>query len=165
MGKKRIHPQENNGPRIVAIGGGTGLSTMLRGLKKHTKNLTAIVTMADDGGSSGMLRADLGMPPPGDVRHCMQALANVEPLMADLINYRFQEGSLAGQNFGNLFIAALMGITGSFDAAVTSMSKVLALTGRVIPVTCDVVQLVAEFENGTQVVGESKICDLKKAHD
>lgn len=165
MGKKRIHPQENNGPRIVAIGGGTGLSTMLRGLKKHTKNLTAIVTMADDGGSSGMLRADLGMPPPGDVRHCMQALANVEPLMADLINYRFQEGSLAGQNFGNLFIAALMGITGSFDAAVTSMSKVLALTGRVIPVTCDVVQLVAEFENGTQVVGESKICDFKKAQD
>ncbi len=93
----------SDGPNIVAIGGGTGLSTMLRGLKRYTKNVTAIVTMADDGGGSGMLRQDLGMPPPGDVRNCLQALANAEPLMDQLINYRFQEGSLAGQSFGNLF--------------------------------------------------------------
>ena len=97
--------------------------------------MTAIVTMADDGGGSGMLRQDLGMPPPGDVRNCLQALANAEPLMDQLINYRFQEGSLAGQSFGNLFLAALTGITGSFDQAVAQMSQVLAITGRVLPVT------------------------------
>ena len=153
------------GPHIVAIGGGTGLSTMLRGLKKYTSNLTAIVTMADDGGGSGVLRTDLGMPPPGDVRNCLQALANAEPIMEQLINYRFPEGTLAGQSFGNLFLAALMGITGSFDEAVAQMSQVLAITGRVLPVTSDNIQLLAEFENGTQVVGESKICDFKKAQD
>lgn len=162
---KKMRSRRAEGPNIVAIGGGTGLSTMLRGLKRYTSNLTAIVTMADDGGGSGMLREDLGMPPPGDVRHCMQALANVEPLMADLINYRFTEGTLAGQNFGNLFIAALMGVTGSFDEAVSRMSEVLAITGRVLPVTSDSILLEAEFENGTQVVGESKICDFKKAQD
>ena len=156
---------KKNGPHIVAIGGGTGLSTMLRGLKKYTSNLTAIVTMADDGGGSGVLRTDLGMPPPGDVRNCLQALANAEPIMEQLINYRFPEGTLAGQSFGNLFLAALMGITGSFDEAVAQMSQVLAITGRVLPVTSDNIQLLAEFENGTQVVGESKICDFKKAQD
>ncbi len=163
MSKKTQYGQ--NGPNIVAIGGGTGLSTMLRGLKKHTANLTAIVTMADDGGGSGVLRTDLGMPPPGDVRNCLQALANAEPIMEQLINYRFPEGSLAGQSFGNLFLAALMGITGSFDEAVVQMSQVLAITGRVLPVTSDNIQLLAEFENGTQVVGESRICDFKKAQD
>ena len=162
MAEMRIR---RDGPRIVAIGGGTGLSTMLRGLKKYTSHLTAVVTMADDGGSSGMLREDLGMPPPGDIRHCMQALANTEPLMEKLINYRFQEGSLAGQSFGNLFIAALMGVTGSFEEAVANMGEVLAITGRVLPVTTENIQLVAEFENGTQVTGESKICDFKKAQD
>ena len=160
--KKRIHL---DGPNIVAIGGGTGLSTMLRGLKKYTENLTAIVTMADDGGGSGKLREDLGMPPPGDIRHCLQALANAEPLMEELINYRFSEGTLAGQSFGNLFLAALNGISDSFEEAVSRMSQVLAITGRVLPVTSDNIQLVAEFENGTQVVGESKICDFKKAQD
>lgn len=163
MSKKLRYGQ--NGPNIVAIGGGTGLSTMLRGLKKHTSNLTAIVTMADDGGGSGVLRTDLGMPPPGDVRNCLQALANAEPIMEQLINYRFSEGTLAGQSFGNLFLAALMGITGSFDEAVVQMSQVLAITGRVLPVTSDNIQLLAEFENGTQVVGESRICDFKKAQD
>ena len=101
--------QWERGPRIVAVGGGTGLSTMLRGLKKYTKNLTAIVTVADDGGGSGMLRQDLGMPPPGDIRHCMEALANTEPVMEKLLTYRFTEGSLAGQSFGNLILAALNG--------------------------------------------------------
>ena len=109
-----------NGPRVAAIGGGNGLSTMLRGLKNYTENLTAIVTVADDGGGSGRLREDLGMLPPGDIRNCMEALANTEPLMRQLMHYRFTEGSLAGQSFGNLFLAALNGISPSFDAVVLS---------------------------------------------
>ena len=113
-------------PRIVAIGGGHGLSTMLRGLKKYSRDISAIVTTADDGGGSGRLREDLGMPPPGDIRNCMEALANTEPLMRQLMHYRFTEGSLAGQSFGNLFLAALNGISPSFDAAVERMSQVLA---------------------------------------
>lgn len=155
------------GPRIVAIGGGTGLSTMLRGLKGCTKNLTAIVTVADDGGGSGMLREDLGMPPPGDIRHCMEALANAEPIMAELLSYRFPKdsGSLGGQSFGNLLLAALNGISESFDQAVTRMSQVLAISGRILPVTNADVRLEATFENGTAVVGESKICAFKKAQD
>ena len=155
------------GPKIVAIGGGTGLSTMLRGLKNHTKNLTAIVTVADDGGGSGMLRQDLGMPPPGDIRHCMEALANAEPVMQQLLTYRFPQGSgnLTGQSFGNLILAALNGISGSFDEAVSKMSQVLAITGRVLPVTNADVVLEATFENGTKVQGESKISDFKKAQD
>lgn len=153
------------GPKIVAIGGGTGLSTMLRGLKKYTKNLTAVVTVADDGGGSGMLRRDIGMPPPGDIRHCMESLANTEPIMQRLLTYRFSDGVLAGQSFGNLILAALNGVTGSFEEAVRQMSQVLAITGQVIPVTSADVQLEAVFENGTQVVGESKICDFKKQQD
>lgn len=154
-----------HGPHIAVIGGGNGLSTMLRGLKQYTENITAIVTVADDGGGSGRLREDLGMPPPGDIRNCMEALANTEPLMADLMHYRFTEGSLAGQCFGNLFLAALNGISPSFDAAVSRMSEVLAITGRVLPVTNADVQLEAEFENGTCVVGESKIFQCKKEQD
>ena len=155
------------GPKIVAIGGGTGLSTMLRGLKGYTRNLTAIVTVADDGGGSGQLRRELGMPPPGDIRSCMQALANVEPLMEDLLAYRFPTGSgnLTGQAFGNLLLAALNGISGSFDEAVAKMSQVLAITGRVLPVTNANVTLEAAFENGTHVVGESKIFRFKKEQD
>lgn len=153
------------GPKIVAIGGGTGLSTMLRGLKSYTKNLTAVVTVADDGGGSGMLRQELGMPPPGDIRNCMQALANVEPVMEQLLGYRFCGGSLTGQSFGNLLLAALNGISPSFDQAVARMSEVLAISGRVLPVTNADVQLEATFENGTSVVGESKIFEFKKAQD
>ena len=160
-------PKNCGGPRVVAIGGGTGLSTMLRGLKLHTRNLTAIVTVADDGGGSGVLREDLGMPPPGDIRHCMEALANAEPVMEQLLSYRFPEGSgrLTGQSFGNLILAALNGIYPSFDEAVTRMSEVLAITGRVLPVTNEDVQLEATFENGTSVVGESKIFQFKKEQD
>ena len=153
------------GPRIVALGGGHGLSTMLRGLKNQTRNLTAIVTVADDGGGSGMLRQDLGMPPPGDIRNCMQALANGEPVMEQLLAYRFTEGSLAGQAFGNLILAALNGISASFDQAVARMSEVLAISGRVLPVTNANVALEATFENGTQVLGESKIFRFKKEQD
>ena len=139
-----------HGPRIAAIGGGTGLSTLLRGLKLYTKNLTAIVTMADDGGGSGRLRQDLGMLPPGDIRSCLEALANAEPLMAQLMHYRFPEGELAGQSFGNLFLAALNGIMPSFDRAVESLSQVLAITGRVLPVTNENIQLEAEFEKAVK---------------
>ena len=154
-----------HGPQVTAIGGGTGLSTMLRGLKSWTKNLTAIVTVADDGGGSGMLRHDLGMPPPGDIRNCMQALANVEPIMEQLLGYRFSEGRLAGQAFGNLLLAALNGIYDTFDQAVAGMSHVLAITGQVLPVTNEDVALEAEFENGARVLGESRIFQCKKRQD
>ena len=153
------------GPRVAVIGGGHGLANMLRGLKQYTENLAAVVTVADDGGGSGRLRQDLGMPPPGDIRNCMEALANTEPVMRELLSYRFTEGSLAGQSFGNLFLAALNGISPTFDAAVSRMSEVLAITGRVLPVTTADVRLEAEFENGASVVGESKIFYCKKKED
>jgi len=146
-----------NGPKIVAIGGGTGLSTMLRGLKLYSSNITAIVTVADDGGGSGMLRQDLGMLPPGDIRNCILALANTEPIMQQLLQYRFKEGMLKGQNFGNLFLAAMDGISSSFVEAVRKMSDVLAVTGKVLPVTLDDVRLCAELEDGYVVSGESNI--------
>ena len=151
--------------KIVAIGGGHGLSTMLRGLKRYTKDITAIVTVADDGGGSGMLREDLGILPPGDIRNCILALANTEPTMEQLLNYRFTEGSLAGQSFGNLFLAAMDGISGSFDEAVHRMGEVLAITGRVLPATNQSVHLEAEFVNGSRVLGESKIFYAKKRND
>lgn len=159
------YPIYHSAPSVVAIGGGNGLSTMLRGLKTRTENLTAVVTVADDGGGSGVLRQEIGMLPPGDIRNCMEALANTEPLMERLLAYRFTEGSLTGQAFGNLFLAAMNGISGSFDQAVTRMSQVLAITGRIMPVTNANVQLEAEFENGARVLGESKISDFKKKQD
>ncbi len=149
-------------PRIAAIGGGTGLSTMLRGLKHVSPRITAIVTVADNGGGSGVLRQELGMPPPGDVRNCLQALANTEPTMEALLAYRFREGTLRGQSFGNLFLAALTDMCGSFDQAVSRMSDVLAITGRVLPVTNEDVQLIADFDDGATVVGESEIAEYKK---
>lgn len=152
-------------PKVVVVGGGHGLNTLLMGLKKYTSNLTAVVTVADDGGGSGLLRQDLGMPPPGDIRNCLQALANAEPVMQELLDYRFADGVLKGQSFGNLFLAALNGISGSFDEAVQKMSDVLAITGRVLPVTNADVQLEALFENGTAVIGESKIMNFKKEQD
>lgn len=153
------------GPAIVAIGGGHGLSSILRGLKLYTDNLTAIVTVADDGGGSGMLREDLNMPPPGDIRNCMEALADTETLMHKLLSYRFDSGRLAGQAFGNLLLAALNGISISFDQAVFRMSHVLAITGQVLPVTNSNVTLEATFTNGTSVRGESRIFEFKKAQD
>ena len=152
--EKRVHV---GGPKVVVIGGGTGLSTMLRGLKLYTNNITAIVTVGDDGGGSGKLRADLGMLPPGDIRNCILALADTEPIMEDLLQYRFKEGSLKGQNFGNLFLAAMAGISDNFEDAVQKMSSVLAVTGKVLPVTLDDMKLIAELENGNVVEGESII--------
>lgn len=143
--------------KVVTVGGGTGLSTMLRGLKKFTEEITAIVTVADDGGGSGILREELGMLPPGDIRSCIVALSNVEPSMEKLMSYRFREGALKGQSFGNLFLAAMNDIYGSFDRAVVEASKVLAVSGRVLPMTLEPVQLCAILENGHIIKGESMI--------
>jgi len=148
----------SNGYNIVAIGGGTGLSTLLRGLKKYTTNLTAVVTVSDDGGSSGRLQKELGVLPPGDVRNCLVALADDEALVTDLFKYRFSEGNgLVGHSFGNLFLAAMTGITGNFDAAVKESSRVLNIKGRVLPATLGVVRLCATLQDGTTVEGESNI--------
>jgi uncharacterized cofD-like protein len=146
------------GPRIVVIGGGTGLSMLLKGLKEYTSNITAIVTVADDGGSSGRLRQDFDVLPPGDIRNCLVALADAEPLMGKLFQFRFGEGSqLSGHNFGNLFITAMSKVTGDFDAAIKESSKVLAIRGSVLPSTLDKVTLIAEHVDGSQTVGESQI--------
>jgi len=150
------------GPAVACIGGGTGLSTLLRGLKKITTDITAIVTVSDDGGSSGYLRGELGMPPPGDIRNCMQALSNAEPTIEKLMDYRFDSGSLSGQSFGNLFLAAINGMSESFDKAVIKMGEVLSITGRILPVTNEDVHLWAEFEDGSMVVGESRIAAAKE---
>ena len=146
--------------KIVVIGGGTGLSVLLRGLKKYTSNITAIVTVADDGGGSGVLREDLGMLPPGDIRSCILALANTEPTMEKLLQFRFEDGSLKGQSFGNLFLAAMNEIYGSFEMAIKETSNVLAVTGKVLPMTLENVVLNAELENGSLVAGESRIPDI-----
>ena len=148
-------------PRIVALGGGTGLSTMLRGLKKYTDKITAVITMADDGGGSGVLRQDLGMLPPGDIRNCLLALAEIEPTLETLFSYRFDDGMLKGQSLGNLILAAMNGIYGSFDEAIKHAHEIFAVTGRVLPVTCDDIRMYAVFENGGAVFGESKIAEAK----
>ncbi len=146
------------GPKIVAIGGGSGLSVLLHGLKEFTSNITAVVTVADDGGSSGRLRNQFNMPPPGDIRNCLVALADAEPMMSDLFQFRFQEsGELEGHNFGNLFILAMLKVTGDFEKAIRESSKILAIRGRVIPSTLKKVALLAQHRNGTQTEGESNI--------
>ncbi len=148
------------GPKIVAIGGGTGLSTLLRGLKEYSGNLTAVVTVADDGGSSGRLRRELGILPPGDVRNCIAALADAEPLMTRLFQYRFSEGSgLEGHSFGNLFIVAMSGVTGSFEEAIRETSRVLAVRGNILPSTLANVTLSANTEDEEVIHGESNITD------
>lgn len=146
------------GVKIVAIGGGTGLSTLLHGLKTYTANITAIVTVADDGGSSGRLREEFGMLPPGDIRSCLVALADTEPLMQQLLQHRFSShADLDGHNFGNLLIAAMTQMMGDFEHAVQAVSRVLAVRGHVVPSTNVPVRLVAEHGNGRTTIGESKI--------
>jgi uncharacterized cofD-like protein len=146
------------GYKIVAVGGGTGLSTLLRGLKRSTTNLTAVVTVSDDGGSSGRLQKELGILPPGDIRNCLVALADDEALVTDLFQYRFAEGQgLSGHSFGNLFLAAMTGITGNFDKAVKESSRVLNIKGRVLPATLDTVRLCATLVDGSFVRGETNI--------
>ncbi|MCM8783721.1 MAG: YvcK family protein [Candidatus Omnitrophica bacterium] len=146
------------GPRIAAIGGGTGLSVLLHGIKEYTSNITAIVTVADDGGSSGRIREQFDMLPPGDIRNCLVALADAEPLMRELFQFRFDNDSeLKGHNFGNLFITALSKVTGDFEKAIKESSKVLAIRGQVVPSTLNKVKLIAEHTDGTKTIGESKI--------
>ena len=142
----------------MAIGGGTGLSTLLSGLKRYSSHITAIVTVADDGGSSGVLRRELGVLPPGDIRNCLAALSTEEPLLTRLFQYRFSAGSgLEGHSFGNLFLSALTAITGNLETAITASSRVLAVQGQVVPATNVDVQLWAELENGQRIEGESNI--------
>lgn len=158
--------RRERGPRIVTIGGGHGLSALLRGLKHYTHNLTAVVTVADDGGSSGRLRESLGILPPGDIRNCLAALSNDEALLTQLFQYRFSgEPGLNGHSFGNLFISALSDITGSFEEAVSESGKVLSVHGRVLPSTLHNVRLVADIRlphvaNEVRVAGESRIPEM-----
>ncbi len=156
--------QLQKGPNVVAIGGGTGLSNLLRGIKDFTSNTTAIVTVADNGGSSGKLRDELDILPPGDIRNCLVALADKEPLMEDLFQYRFHKaGDLRGHSFGNLFIAAMTEVLGDFEEAVEESSKVLAIRGKVLPSTNEKVNLAALYEDGTEIIGESEIPNTEKS--
>jgi uncharacterized cofD-like protein len=150
------------GAKIVAIGGGSGLAVLLHGLKQFTSNITAVVTVADDGGSSGRLRSQFNIPPPGDIRNCLVALADAEPMMSDLFQFRFQESSdLEGHSFGNLFILAMLRITGDFEKAIKESSKILAIRGRVLPATLKKVTLLAQHRDGTQTEGESNISKVR----
>src|SRR5918996_3952030 len=155
--------RRDRGPRIVAIGGGHGLATLLRGLKIYSRNLTAVVTVADDGGSSGRLRESFGILPPGDIRNCLAALSNDDQMLTQLFRYRFSgQGELDGHSFGNLFITALADITGSFEEAIAESGKVLSVSGRVLPSTLHDVKLVADMQlpsvlNQVRVLGESSI--------
>jgi len=154
----RAKSKLNRGPNIVAIGGGTGLSTLLSGLKRYSSNVTAIVTVADDGGSSGVLRREMGVQPPGDIRNCLAALSTEEPLLTRLFQYRFSSGGgLEGHSFGNLFLSALTAITGNLETAITASSRVLAVQGQVVPATTADVRLWAELENGQRIEGETAI--------
>lgn len=145
-------------PAIVVIGGGTGLSVLLKGLKKYTSRLTAVVTVTDDGGSSGRLRAELGVLPPGDIRNCLVALAETETLMDKVFQHRFQQGGcLKGHNLGNLLLVAMTEITGDFVSAIKEVSKVLAVRGKVIPATLEQVSLEARMKDGNNIIGETSI--------
>ncbi|HHP7243743.1 MAG TPA: gluconeogenesis factor YvcK family protein [Elainellaceae cyanobacterium] len=150
----------NRGPKIVVIGGGTGLSTLLRGLKKYSANITAIVTVADDGGSSGRLRREIGVLPPGDIRNCIAALADEEKLLTELFQYRFRAGNgLVGHSFGNLFLTAMSEVTGDLERAIAASSKVLAVRGQVLPATLIDMRLWAELSDGRRIEGESSITE------
>ncbi len=153
----------NHGPKIVAIGGGTGLSILLRGIKKITNNITAIVTVGDDGGSSGRLREQMGVLPPGDIRNCIAALADDDNIVTKLFQYRFKTGEgLEGHSFGNLFITAMTAICGDMVSAIRESSKVLLIRGRVLPATCDDMKLYAKMEDDSIVRGESNIPEAGK---
>ncbi len=157
LSNKRAGSHHRGGPRVVVIGGGTGQSVILRGLKKLTSNISAVVTMSDDGGGSGVLREELGMLPPGDVRNCILALADNEDTMEKVLQYRFSDGRLKGQNMGNLVISVLTDIFGDFEIAVNKLQHVLRIKGKVIPVTTEDVVLWARLKNGMEVRGESAI--------
>ncbi len=176
---KRIVPEQVNqvpeiiyqqkklgkGPRIVVIGGGSGLHTLLRGLKKYTSNITAVVTVFDSGGSSGQLRDELGVLPPGDIRNCLVALSTKEPLMTRLFQYRFKNGSLQGHSFGNLFITAMSEVSGDFSKAIEKSSEILAIRGKVLPSSIEDVTLCARLKNKKIIKGEKNISQSKDEID
>ena len=152
------------GPKIVTIGGGTGQAVLLRGVKEYTNNLTAIVTVVDDGGSSGRLRREFGALPPGDVRQCIGALAIAEPLMTRLLNYRFSKGDgLEGHSLGNLMMLAMADLTGNFESGIRELSRVLAVRGQILPSTLESVKLCAELEDGRIISGESAVGEADSA--
>lgn len=156
------HRRLNRGPKVVVLGGGTGLSTMLRGLKDYSSNITAVVTVADNGGSSGRLRREIGGLPPGDIRNCLAALADREKLITELFQYRFEAGDgLAGHSFGNLFLTAMNEVTDSWEYAIAASSQVLAVRGQVLPATLSDVALWADLEDGRRIEGESQITAAK----
>lgn len=156
------HRRLNRGPRVVVVGGGTGLSNLLRGLKAYSANITAIVTVADDGGSSGRLRREIGVLPPGDIRNCLTALADEEKLMTELFRYRFRAGDgLSGHSFGNLFLTAMNEITGDLEQAIAASSRVLAVRGEVLPATLSDVRLWADLSDGRHIEGESNITEAR----
>ena len=149
---------KNKTPHIVAIGGGTGLSVLLRGLKQHTRRITAVIGVTDDGGSSGRLRREMGIIPPGDFRNCIVALSDEDSLLKELFQYRFPEGSeLQGHSFGNLFIAAMTDVTNSFEDALTESSRILSVTGQVVPATIENVNLSVKLADGRFIKGESNV--------
>lgn len=156
-------PRLSDNPSVVVLGGGTGLATLLSGLKFYTTDLTAVVTVADDGGSSGRLRREMGIIPPGDIRNCLVALAEDESLMGELFQYRFEEGPLSGHSFGNLFLAALTRVSGDFEEAVRLSSKILNTRGTVLPASLDMVWLKAELDDGEIVEGQSAIAGSNRA--
>ncbi|HNX74924.1 MAG TPA: YvcK family protein [Candidatus Rifleibacterium sp.] len=159
---QKIQPAEKL-MSLVALGGGTGLSSLLKGLKELPLDLTAIVTVTDDGGSSGRLRKELQILPPGDIRNCLVALSRSESLLSRLFQYRFGEGGeIEGHSFGNLFIAAMTGVIGDFSSAVREASSILAIKGHVVPVTNENVQLMATFADGSVITGETAICDARR---
>jgi uncharacterized cofD-like protein len=149
-------------PTVVAIGGGTGASGLLRGLKEHTDKLTAIVTVADDGGSSGRFRKEFGMLPPGDIRNCLAALSDAGPVLEKLFQHRFEEGDLKGHPFGNIFLAAMTQVTGDFEQAVREANRVLNVRGRVLPATGTKISLIAEHDDGSKTTGESLVGKVSK---
>ena len=154
-----------NNLNVVAIGGGTGLSVLLRGLKEHTHHITAIIGVADDGGSSGRLRREMGIIPPGDFRNCIVALSDENSILKELFQYRFPEGSeLQGHSFGNLFIAAMTDVTDSFEDALAESSRILSVKGQVVPATTDNINLSVRLKNGQLINGESKVKDLSLIH-
>jgi len=157
------HRRRNRGPKLVAVGGGTGLSTLLRGLKTYSTNITAIVTVADDGGSSGQLRRENNIPPPGDIRSCLAALADEEKLLTELFQYRFSAGSsLTGHSFGNLFLTAMNDIAGDLERAIAASSRVLAVRGRVVPATLSDMTLWAQMADGRYAGSPFRICSISR---
>lgn len=160
-----MRENRNINPKITVIGGGTGNSVILKGIKTITENIVTIVAMGDNGGSTGKLREDLGMLPPGDIRACLLALSNIEPEMEKILGHRFDKGTLKGQSFGNLFLAALNEIYGSFEEAVAKSANILNITGKVYPMTTTNVNLIAKLNNGKKVYGETQIPEIVKEEE